>query len=168
LVNSTSLSDELSAPSFLTMPTELDTTDRHLLSLLQSNARESSANLARQLGIARTTVVARIARLERSGVVAGYGVRLGREMEDNAILAFCGLSVQPKSAAALLRAMQRLPEIVELNSVSGPVDYMAVIRCDTHARLDALLDEIGAIDGVNHTTTSIVLGRKIDRRRAAG
>ncbi|MBB2920991.1 Lrp/AsnC family transcriptional regulator [Cupriavidus alkaliphilus] len=148
--------------------TELDTTDRHLLSLLQANARESAANLARQLGIARTTVVARIARLERSGVIAGYGVRLGQRMEDNAILAYCGLSVQPKSAPAILRALQRLPEIEEVNSVSGPVDYLVAIRCDTHDRLDRLLDEIGMLDGVNHTTTSIVLARKLDRRRAAG
>ena len=148
--------------------TELDVTDRHLLSLLQANARESAANLARQLGIARTTVVARIARLERSGVIAGYGVRLGQKMEDNAILAYCGLSVQPKAAPAILRALQRLPEIEEVNSVSGPVDYLVAIRCDTHDRLDRLLDEIGMLDGVNHTTTSIVLARKLDRRRAAG
>ncbi|MGO4281505.1 transcriptional regulator, AsnC family [Cupriavidus sp. OV038] len=147
---------------------DLDQTDRHLLSLLQGNARESAANLARVLGIARTTVVARIARLEKSGVIAGFGVRLGGRMEDNAILAFCGLSVQPKAAPTVVRALQRFPEIEELNSVSGPVDYMAVIRCDTHARLDKLLDEIGMLDGVNHTTTSIVLARKIDRRRAAG
>lgn len=148
--------------------TDLDQTDRHLLSLLQANARDSAANLARKLGIARTTVVARIARLERLGVIAGYGVRLGQQMEDNAILAFCGLSVQPKTAPTVLRALQRLPEVVELDSVSGPVDYMAVIRCDTHARLDRLLDEIGALDGVNHTSTSIVLARKIDRRRPVG
>ncbi|SPR98389.1 Lrp/AsnC family transcriptional regulator [Cupriavidus taiwanensis] len=148
--------------------TALDTTDRHLLSLLQANARESAANLARHLGIARTTVVARIARLERSGVIAGYGVRLGQRMEDNAILAYCGLSVQPKAAPAILRALQRLPEIEEVNSVSGPVDYLVAIRCDTHDRLDRLLDEIGMLDGVNHTTTSIVLARKLDRRRAAG
>ncbi|TWG82730.1 DNA-binding Lrp family transcriptional regulator [Cupriavidus gilardii J11] len=148
--------------------TELDAIDRHLLSLLQANARESAANLARRLGIARTTVVARIARLERDGIIAGYGVRLGQQMEDNAILAFCGLSVQPKAAPTVLRALQRFPEVVELSSVSGPVDYMAVIRCDSHARLDALLDEIGAVDGVNQTSTSIVLARKIDRRRAVG
>ena len=147
---------------------ELDQTDRHLLALLQANARESAANLARALGIARTTVVARIARLEKIGVIAGYGVRLGRKMEDNVILAFCGLSVQPKASPAVVRALQRFPEIEELNSVSGPVDYMAVIRCDSHARLDKLLDEIGMLDGVNHTQTSIVLARKIDRRRAAG
>ncbi len=135
---------------------ELDQTDRHLLALLQANARESAANLARALGIARTTVVARIARLEKIGVIAGYGVRLGRQMEDNAILAFCGLSVQPKASPAVVRALQRFPEIEELNSVSGPVDYMAVIRCDSHARLDKLLDEIGMLDGVNHTQTCLL------------
>ena len=148
--------------------TELDATDRHLLSLLQANARESAANLARALGIARTTVVSRIARLERNGVIAGYGVRLGRQMEDNAIQAFCGLTVQPKAGPAVVRALQRLPEVEELSSVSGTLDYMAVIRCESHARLDRLLDEIGMLDGVTHTTTSIVLARKIDRRRAAG
>jgi len=148
--------------------TELDATDRHLLSLLQANARESAANLARALGIARTTVVSRIARLERKGVIAGYGVRLGRKMEDNAIQAFCGLTVQPKAGPAVVRALQRLPEVEELSSVSGTLDYMAVIRCESHARLDRLLDEIGMLDGVTHTTTSIVLARKIDRRRAAG
>ena len=45
-----------------------DALDRSLLTLLQANARESTANLARKLGIARTTVVARLARLERDGV----------------------------------------------------------------------------------------------------
>src|SRR3989344_3197869 len=46
------------------MTQPLDDTDRQLLSLLQANAREGTATLARKLGLARTTVVARIARLE--------------------------------------------------------------------------------------------------------
>ena len=46
-----------------------DTLDRNLIALLQANARESTANLARKLGVARTTVLARLARLERDGVV---------------------------------------------------------------------------------------------------
>ncbi|WP_029554368.1 Lrp/AsnC family transcriptional regulator, partial [Verminephrobacter aporrectodeae] len=62
------------------MASPLDATDRRLLSLLQANARAGTATLARQLGLARTTVVARMARLERSGVVAGYGVRLGARL----------------------------------------------------------------------------------------
>ncbi|HEY3048694.1 MAG TPA: AsnC family transcriptional regulator, partial [Polaromonas sp.] len=52
------------------MNLNLDDIDRRLLSLLQANAREPATTLARKLKLARTTVVARLARLERDGVVA--------------------------------------------------------------------------------------------------
>ena len=54
------------------MTATLDDKDRHLLSLLKGNAREPVASLARQLGLARTTVVARMSRLEKMQVISGY------------------------------------------------------------------------------------------------
>jgi hypothetical protein len=41
---------------------------------------------------------------------------------------------------------------------------MVLLRCNTPAQLDQLLDQIGQLDGINHTQTSIVLSQKIDRR----
>ena len=148
------------------MDGRLDDLDRHLLSLLQANAREPAANLARKLKIARTTVVARIARLEREGIVAGYGVRLGHKLEQAAVRAICGLSVNAKNAPAVIRALERVPEVEELSAVSGQFDYMVFLRCDTPEKLDVLLDQLGQLDGINQTQTSIVLSRKIDRRSA--
>ncbi|WP_077000299.1 Lrp/AsnC family transcriptional regulator [Variovorax sp. KK3] len=148
------------------MDFRLDDLDRHLLTLLQADARESVANLARKLGIARTTVVARIARLEREGVVSGYGVRLGNRLEHAGVRAFCGLGVDAKRAAAVIKALERLPEVEEVWAVSGQFDYMALLRCDTPEQLDALLDRLGQIDGIHQTHTSMVLSRKIDRRSA--
>lgn len=144
----------------------MDGTDRHLLSLLQADAREPAALLARKLGVARTTVVARIARLERDGVIAGYGVRLGQPLEQAAVRAYCGLSVAPRMSAAVVRALERLPEVEELSAVSGQYDYMVLLRCDSNEELDALLDRIGQIDGIQQTHTAVVLSRKIDRRSA--
>ncbi|MDL9998896.1 Lrp/AsnC family transcriptional regulator [Variovorax sp. J22P240] len=144
----------------------MDDTDRHLLSLLQANAREPAALLARKLGVARTTVVARIARLERDGVISGYGVRLGQRLEQAAVRAYCGLSVAPKMGSAVVRALERLPEVEELSAVSGQYDYMVFLRCETNEQLDALLDRIGLIEGIQHTHTSVVLSRKVDRRTA--
>ncbi len=146
----------------------MDDTDRHLLSLLQANARAPAAELARKLKVARTTVVARIARLEREGVIAGYGVRLGQRLEQAAVRAYCGLSVAPKMAAGVIRALERLPELEELSAVSGEYDYMLALRCETNEQLDALLDRIGLIEGIQHTHTSVVLSRKVDRRSALG
>lgn len=146
------------------MAITLDETDRKLLCLLQANAREGTAQLARKLGLARTTVVARIARLERSGVVAGYGVRIGGHMDATTVRAWCSLSVLPKAAPAVLRALQALPEVEEVSAVSGPFDYLVFLRCATHEQLDGLLDLMGQLEGVQQTQTSIVLSRKIDRR----
>ncbi|SCK22998.1 DNA-binding transcriptional regulator, Lrp family [Variovorax sp. HW608] len=146
------------------MDLRLDDIDRHLLSLLQANAREPAANLARKLKVARTTIVARIARLEREGIVAGYGVRLGQRVEHAAVRAFCGISVNARSASAVIRALERLPEVEEVWAVSGQYDYMVLFRCETPEQLDALLDQIGLIDGISQTHTSLVLSRKIDRR----
>ncbi len=149
------------------MEYRLDETDRQLLRLLQTNARASTAHLARQMNLARTTVVARIARLEQEGVIAGYGVRLGARVEQSAVRAYCGIRVQPKTATLVMQALNRFTEVEEVSAVSGQYDYMVFVRCESNEKLDALLDRIGLIDGIQQTYTSVVLSRKIDRRTTA-
>jgi len=140
-----------------------DQIDRELIALLQANARESTANLARKLGVARTTVVARLARLEADAVIVGYTARLGSEAVDRGVQAYVGISISPKAQREVISRLSRLPELRQLASVSGEFDYMALLRADTTMRLDALLDEIGDIDGVIKTTTSVVLALRVDR-----
>src|SRR5437764_6716976 len=70
--------------------------DHALLQLLKANARESTAELARKLGLSRTTVQDRIRRLERDGVIAGYTVRLDGQLGQRQIRAEVLLNVNPK------------------------------------------------------------------------
>ncbi len=140
-----------------------DATDRSLIALLQANARESTANLARQLGIARTTVVARLARLERDGVVVGYTALLGQDEQRPGVIAHVGIAVEPKRSREVVLRLQAIPELRQLYAVSGEADLIAVLRAASTARLDALLDEIGETDGVRKTTTSVVLAVRVDR-----
>ena len=141
----------------------LDDLDRRLIALLQADARTSAADLARQLGVARTTVLARLTRLEKQSVIVGYTVRLGQDEGERGVEAYVGISTAPKSAALVTQRLAALPELRQLCSVSGEVDYLALLRAESTARLDALLDEIGAIEGVMKTTTAVVLARRIDR-----
>lgn len=53
--------------------------DRQLLGLLQANAREPTASLARKLGVSRSAVQERITRLEKAGVITGYSVRIDQD-----------------------------------------------------------------------------------------
>jgi DNA-binding Lrp family transcriptional regulator len=141
----------------------LDGIDRNLIALLQVNARESVAGLARQLGIARTTVLARLERLEKNNTIAGYTVKLGQEVLDSSMHAYVGISLLPKSGRSVLLKFSRMPEIQLLCAVSGEYDYVAWLRTASPEQLDRILDEIGDIEGVTKTTTSVVLARKIDR-----
>jgi DNA-binding Lrp family transcriptional regulator len=140
-----------------------DDLDRQLIALLQANARDSTANLARKLGVARTTVLARIARLERERVVVGYSARLGQDEGDRGVQAYVGITVEPKSARDVMLRLARLPELKQLCTVSGEFDCIALLRAESTARLDALLDEIGETKGVMKTTTSVVLAVRVDR-----
>jgi DNA-binding Lrp family transcriptional regulator len=142
---------------------QLDELDRNLVALLQANARESVANLARRLGVARTTVLARIERLERSQVIAGYGVRLGQDVLDASIHAYVGIILAPKHGPDMYKRLAKMPEVQLLCAVSGEFDYVAWLRADSPDRLNELLDLIGTLEGVERTTTSIILARKIDR-----
>jgi DNA-binding Lrp family transcriptional regulator len=153
------------APQYTEHPTPglRDALDRELLALLQVNARTSTADLARQLGTARTTVIARLARMERERVIAGYTVRLGQDVRDLGLQAFVGITVQPKAGREVVRQLSRMPEVRQLCAVSGEFDYVVLLRAETALRMNTLLDEMGNFEGVVKTTTSVALEWKIDR-----
>ena len=143
--------------------TTMDDLDQHLLARLRDNARAPVAELARALGLSRTTIQSRLARLERTGVIAGYAVRLSQAREAALIHAFVMLTVEPKQASAVTAALRRLSGVRRLQSVSGPFDMIATVEAANVSEMDGLIDEIGALKGVERTNSSLVLATKFDR-----
>lgn len=141
-------------------PTEAE---EQLLSLLRENARLSTAEIARRLGLSRTTVHSRIERLERQGVIEGYTVRVADEHERAQIRAHILIAVMPRRMASVVVALREMPEVRTLHSVSGASDLVALGVTPTVEDMDVLTDRIGAIDGVERTTSSIILSTKFSR-----
>ncbi len=137
--------------------------DELLLSLLSENARMPVSELARRLGLSRTTVQARIERLERSGAIAGYTVRLSTAAERALVRAFVMITVKPKHAGRTIAELEEIREVRTLHSISGEVDLMAVVAAGSVAALDAVVDRIGALEGVERTQTSVIMATKFDR-----
>ena len=140
----------------------IDDTDRRILALLRENARAPSVELARRAGISRTTLQARIERMERAHIIAGYTIR-GGEHDRQAIRAHVMITAAPKLAPAVEAALRRIAEVRTLHSVSGTFDMVAIVMTETVAEMDRLIDRIGALDGVERTTTAIILSTRIDR-----
>ena len=141
----------------------LTAADEALLSLLREDARASTAQIARRLGLSRTTVQSRIERLQRSGVIAGYTVRVADEFERDRIRSLILLTVLPKQMASVVEALRAMPEVRSLQSVSGPWDLVAVAVVPTIGEMDELTDRIGVVPGVERTTSSLVLSTKFER-----
>lgn len=141
----------------------MDAIDRQLLLALRENARTPVAELARRLGRSRTTVQSRIARLEKSGVIGGYALRLGSGYAQGEVSAHLMLMVAPKALRTVEAALRRLPDVRALHAVSGRYDLIAVITAATVSELDELIDRIGELPGVERTTSSILLSTKFER-----
>ncbi|AZV18932.1 MULTISPECIES: Lrp/AsnC family transcriptional regulator [unclassified Mesorhizobium] len=141
----------------------LSDAEQALLSLLRENARASTAELARRLGVSRTTVQSRIERLEQRGIISGYGVRLAPDYEQGLVRAHVLLTVTPKLADKVVRGLRALTTVRTLHSVSGNFDMIVIVDAPSIRDLDMLLDQIGAMDGVERTLSSIILSTRIDR-----
>jgi DNA-binding Lrp family transcriptional regulator len=137
--------------------------DTKLVDLLRANAREPTASLARKLGLARSTVQERIARLERDGIIKGYTVRLADGAEATRLRAVVMISTDPKQADRVSVELKKMPEVRSLAALSGSYDLVAMVETDTPARIDALLDRIGRAPGVARTVSSIILSEKFAR-----
>jgi len=143
--------------------TVLDPTDVALLALLRADARMPTAELARRLKLSRTTVQSRMEKLQRQRVIAGYTVVVPDELEAALVRAHVLITLAPKRSAAIELALRKIAEVRVLHSVSGPFDLIAIVAAASIGELDALIDRIGALDGVERTTSAIVLSTRIQR-----
>lgn len=141
----------------------MDDLDRALIAQLSGNARMSLATLARRLGVARSTAQARLERLERSGRIAGYTLRLGDEARQGRIGATVLLQIEPRAQAGVLARLRALPEVERIHTTSGRFDLLVQVAAPTTAALDGVLDSIGAATGVRSSESLIHLATKIDR-----
>ncbi len=141
----------------------MDETDRALLTLLSNNARMPVATLARRLKLARSTVQARIERLETRGVIAGYALKLGDGARGNTIRATVLVAVEPRAAPTVLTRLKTQPQIETAHTASGRFDLVLSVAARSTTELDQTLDAIGEIPGVRSSESLIHLSTRIDR-----
>jgi DNA-binding Lrp family transcriptional regulator len=135
----------------------MDDTDRKLIALLRNDARASVASLAKKLAVARGTVQNRMARLESSGTIVGYTVRLKPDVEEQRIRAFMTVAVEGNQVDAVMAALRGEPAVSSLYSTNGRWDIVAELRAESLEGFDRVLARIRLIEGISQTETSLLL-----------
>lgn len=141
----------------------MDDLDRNILAQLSGDARMSVAVLARRLRVARSTVQARLERLESTGAIAGYTLRLGEAARGARIRATVLLGIEPRAQPGVLSRLKSLPQVERVHSTSGRVDLLLQLATSSTTELDETLDRIGGIEGVRSSESLIHLATKLDR-----
>jgi Lrp/AsnC family transcriptional regulator, leucine-responsive regulatory protein len=137
----------------------LDEIDRRILVLLSEDSRRSQRALARELGMSAPAVRERIGRLERLGVIRGYGVHLDWSAAGFPMTVYLTITaVQGYQQRDLVDKLALIPELEGLDIVTGAIDLLARLRVRDHLHLRQLLMErIWQIEGVQRTETSLSL-----------
>ncbi|MCC7341586.1 MAG: Lrp/AsnC family transcriptional regulator [Bryobacterales bacterium] len=137
----------------------MDELDTKALSLLHQNGRISWAELAQHLHLSAPAAAERVRKLEERGIIRGYGALLDPASFGLGLTAFVAVTLNKcKHRKPFLRAIKKLPEVLECHRVTGEDDYLlkVLVRDTTH--LDQLLGEsLRAIEGVQRTKTTVVL-----------
>lgn len=141
----------------------LSAKDEQLIALLQQDGRLSVSELARRMSVSRTAAQMRLQKLERSGVIDGYVVKLSPAFLENRVRALVMIRFPPGRRRKIEDALGELTHLRSLHSISGAYDLAGVISAPSMAELDQVIDKIGCLEGIGETMSSIILSTKIDR-----
>jgi Lrp/AsnC family leucine-responsive transcriptional regulator len=136
-----------------------DPIDLRILEILQGNARETQAEIARAVGLAPSAVLERIRKLETKGVIRGYTARIDPRALDQATVAFVAVrGDDPPGEDKVARAIADFPEVLEVHHVAGEDCYLVKVRAKDPEHLGQLLRmKFARVPGVRSTRTTIVL-----------
>jgi Lrp/AsnC family transcriptional regulator, leucine-responsive regulatory protein len=137
-----------------------DPVDLQILEILQTNARETQADIARAVGLAPSAVLERIRKLEARGVLRGYTAQIDPSVLGLGMLAFVAVRTEGDFDAEdrIARTLAENPEILEVHDVAGDDCLLVKVRARDAAHLGQLIrNRIGRIPGVRSTRTTIVL-----------
>lgn len=148
---------------FRTM-SSLDHVDLELLDALADDHRATVVALAERLGLSRNTVQARMAKLERSGVFGSFERAMAPDALGYPIEAMVSIVVRQADLPRITEALAEIPEVLQAHGLSGQVDLLARVAARDTQHLFGIDARILAIDGVERTETSLVMGEVIGYR----
>ena len=146
------------------LPTGIDELDARLITSLSETPRAGVMELARQLGVARGTIQARLDKLQARGVITGFDPDLHLETLGYEVLAFVTLEIAQGRLADVVDHLADIPEVIEAHSTTGPGDLHCRIVARTNEHLQNVINRVLEVNGIVRTSTQIALTEQIGFR----
>jgi len=142
---------------------QIDQLDHKILRLLRRNGRIKNADLARQCGVAPSTMLERMRRLEEEGVIRGYEAVLDERRMGLMVQGFVMVTLDRHNINQirhLEKDIEALPYVRACYHLTGRFDYMLHVSARDLDHLGELIRErLAAIPGIGKLETFLVLSK---------
>ncbi len=136
---------------------EFDHIDKELLNMLQENAELTYAELGKKLGISPSTVYMRVKRLKERGVIKRIVAEVNPEVLGYRLRSLVFVSIDVKKYNSVVKELIKIPQVKVIYDITGEWTFALEVLVRDHKELSELLDRVGGIDGVQQTSTAVVL-----------
>jgi len=139
----------------------LDRIDRRILAALQADGRLTNQALSDRVALSPSACLARVRRLEESGVIQGYHARLDPFALDVGLVLYAEVTLKghsPAELAAFERAIKAIPAIVEASHVTGAYDYLLKVVTASMPDWTKIAEDLTSADiGVDRINTHVMM-----------
>jgi DNA-binding Lrp family transcriptional regulator len=142
----------------------IDAIDTRILRALAEDPGSTVVALAEATGLARNTVHARLVKFEADGVLQTFERRIDPAAIGYPMSAYIQVAVTQRMLAPISEALAAIPEVVEVNGISGAWDLLVHIVARDADDLYRIAGRILDVDGVEKTTTGLVMRRLVEFR----
>lgn len=142
----------------------IDGLDAQLIAALAETPRAGIMELARQLGVARGTVQARLDKLQARGIITGFDPDLDLAALGFEVLAFLTLDIAQGRLDDVISHLREIPEVIEAHTMTGPGDLHCRVVARSNPDLQAVINRILEVSGIERTATHIALTEQVGFR----
>ncbi|MBI5229343.1 Lrp/AsnC family transcriptional regulator [Candidatus Micrarchaeota archaeon] len=135
----------------------IDETDKRIIEALSEDSRESFRKLARKVRVSPATVIQRVKRMEKEGVIRGYSAVLDFEKLGFDFEAVIEVTIRKGALLEVQEKIAQMPGVASVFDVTGESDSLVVARCRSRKEFSRLVKKILSIQDVERTNTHVIL-----------
>ena len=147
--------------AYLSIVGSMNNLDSQIIALLKRNARMSVTQMAQELAVSRVTIDTHIKKMEQSGVITGYTVKLGTEEFRHKVSGWILISVTANEEERAIEQLVNMPEITRLHTTNGKWDLAAEIQVLSLENFDSTISRLRQVKGIMDTDTSLLLSSRL-------
>lgn len=136
---------------------EFDKTDFSILEVLLKDARLSGRQMARKVGVSVGTVIAKIKRMEQSGLIKNYSVMLDHEKLGYELTVVTEITVSKGKLLEMEKEVGKIPNVCAVYDLTGSIDAIAIAKFKNRKELSDFTKRLLTMPFIERTNTHVVL-----------